>query len=107
MPTYQEHEKFVNTKPYQAWYLILNADIQLDDYIPVGSIYLSKQREIGIFIFNEYKGQGYAEAACKQLIDKWPGKFLANVNPENIPSIELFKKLGFNQIQVTYALNSR
>ena len=41
MPTYPEHEKFVQSNPYFAWYLI-DVDGQF-----VGSIYLSKQREIG------------------------------------------------------------
>ena len=101
MPTYQEHEAFVESKPYHVWYLIVF------DERYVGSIYLTKQREIGVFIFNKFKGNGFGGDAIRLLMEKWPGKFLANINPDNLYSIELFKKLGFNQIQVTYALNSR
>jgi len=35
---------------------------------------------------------------------KFPGKFLANINPHNEKSINLFGKLGFKRIQSTYEL---
>jgi len=98
MPTLEEHLKFIALKPYHAWYLIVDEDET------VGSIYLTKQREIGIFIFNKFQKQGYAEEAIKLLMEKWPGRFLANVNPLNVPSIGLFNKMGFKLIQQTYAL---
>ena len=98
MPTYAEHMVFVSSRPYHVWYII-----KVDE-VPVGSVYISKQREIGIFIFKEHQGKGYAEEAVKIVMEKWPGKFLANVNPLNEPSHKLFQKLGFKPIQVTYAL---
>ena len=44
MPTFSEHVKFIRSKPYTKWYIIENGKKK------VGSIYLSKQNEIGIFI---------------------------------------------------------
>src|SRR5882724_9540483 len=41
MPTWREHEDFVCSVPYAAWYLICDEE-------PVGGVYLTRQREIGI-----------------------------------------------------------
>ena len=96
MPTYKEHMEFVESRPYRAWYLCLV------DKTPVGAVYLTMQREIGVFIFKAEQGKGYGEQAVKLLVEKWPGRFLANVNPKNKASVEMFTKLGFNLIQNTY-----
>ena len=96
MPTLADHTAFVRSQPYQCWYLIL-----LEDY--VGSIYLSKQREIGVFIFKEHQGNGCATEAVDLLMGKWPGPFFANVAPTNPASQRFFEKLGFKHIQNTYA----
>ena len=42
MPSYATHVKFIKSKPYTKWYVILNFKQK------VGSIYLSKNNEIGI-----------------------------------------------------------
>lgn len=97
MPTMDEHTAFVRSQPYQAWYMI---DVD-GDY--VGCVYLSKAREIGVSIFEKRRGKGYATQAVEELMRKWPGKFYANINPANAASIAFFSKLGFQQIQVTYA----
>ena len=44
MTSYKEHVNFVSSKPYSKWYVIYYGKNK------VGSIYLSKQNEIGIFI---------------------------------------------------------
>ena len=46
MPSYAQHIKFVNSRPYTKWYIIEKGNEM------VGSVYLSKQNEIGIFIKN-------------------------------------------------------
>ena len=47
MPTYAQHIKFIESKPYSKWYIInFNQKI--------GSAYLSKQNEVGIFITEKY-----------------------------------------------------
>jgi RimJ/RimL family protein N-acetyltransferase len=96
MPTFTEHCEFVRGHPYTNWYVIYAP-------YPVGAIYLSKQREIGIAILNEHQRKGYGAAAVLELMRAHPGRFLANINPHNSASIAFWKRLGFEQIQVTYA----
>ena len=99
MPTFQEHTKFVDSRPYKKWYVI-----KLENR-KIGSVYLTKQNEIGIFIKKEYQGNHFGNQILKLLIDKNPEKrFLANVNPKNTKSINFFKKNNFKLIQHTYEL---
>ena len=98
LPTLNSHRRFVRSHPYRAWYLIL------DDELRVGSVYLTKDREIGVFVFQKFQRRGYGKEAIKQLMELWPGRFLANINPANEGSIRLFQKLGFKHIQNTYSL---
>lgn len=101
MPTFEEHTEFVRSTPYFYWALI---DVD-GDY--AGSIYLTKEREIGIFVFEKRRGKGYGEAAVKELMKRWPGKFLANVAPTNPSSRKFFERLGFTHIQDTLCTSSR
>ena len=97
MPTWDAHAHFIQSRPYRAWYVIQG------DEIPVGSIYLSKMNEIGVFILIKYQGQGFGKLAIQTLMAKHPGeRFLANINPNNSRSIKFFKSLGFKHIQNTY-----
>ena len=50
MPTFPQHKKFVLSKPYSKWYVIYQNSIK------IGSIYLSKEDEIGIFLLKKYRG---------------------------------------------------
>lgn len=97
IPSYFQHVVFVQSQPYKHWYLI-----ESQDGI-VGATYLSKQNEIGIFIFKAHMGKGYGTAAVKKLMMLHAGPFLANINPNNAASRAMFEKLGFKFIQVTYA----
>jgi predicted acetyltransferase len=99
MPSYKDHVKFILSKPYSKWYVI-----QYDDQ-RVGSIYLSKQNEIGIFLINEMSGKSVGSKALKLLMEKNSKlRYLANINPKNKDSVKFFKKMGFNMIQHTYEL---
>ena len=101
MPTYDEHVKFVMSKPYSKWYVILY------DNQKAGSIYLSKQDEIGIFIKKEMQNEGIGNKSLKLLLKQNPrSRYLANVNPKNKKSITFFKKNGFKLIQYTYELTN-
>ncbi len=100
MPTFDQHKKFVSSKPYSKWYIILQGIEK------VGSIYLSKQNEIGIFLKKGSHHTGIGTVALKLIMEKNPKKrYLANVNPKNKKSIEFFKKNDFNILQHTYELN--
>jgi len=94
----EDHQKFVYSSPYLIWSIIKYMDE------PVGAIYLTHQREVGIFVFKRYRGNGFAEQAIKALMRRVPGRFLANVNPKNRASKRLFRKLGGKKIQETFEL---
>ena len=98
IPSWSSHVEFVKSNPYHVWYVI-----EVDGYT-VGATYLTKQREIGIFIFKAYQGQGYGKQAVKMLMEKHPGPYLANVNPANEKSKKLWESLGGEVIQHTYRL---
>ncbi len=99
MPSWMEHLRFIASNPYLAWYIVTN-----DDLYPLGSIYLTKQREVGIFIFKACQRHGYATQAIAILRGMWPGKMLANVGPGNTRSAALFERMGARLIQHTYEL---
>ena len=97
MPTYSQHTKFIKSKPYSKWYIILKSKQK------IGSIYLSKNDEIGIFILKKFQGKNIGIYALNELMKKNPRKrFLANVNPKNKKSISFFKNNGFKLIQYTF-----
>jgi RimJ/RimL family protein N-acetyltransferase len=99
MPTYDEHVKFVMSKPYSKWYVIKYNNQSL------GSIYLSKQNEIGIFLLNNVQGKGIGQKVLQLIMKKHPRTiYLANINPKNKKSIKFFTKNGFRLIQYTYEL---
>lgn len=96
MPTWLEHENFVGSVPYAAWYLI-------HDDVPAGAIYLTKQHEIGVGVLKMRRGRGLAKAAIAELMRlHGPARYLANINPANEASIAMFRALGFGgPVQVT------
>ena len=99
MPTFTEHLKFVKSKPYSKWYVILKEEQK------IGSIYLSKNDEIGIFLDKSIQGKGFGQLALEQLMKKNPKKrYLANVNPKNKKSVKFFTQNKFELIQHTYEL---
>ena len=98
MPSYDEHLSFVAGQPYLAWYLVMVAGT------PVGSVYLTYDREIGAAVLKKARGHGYGARAISMLMLMHPGRFRANINPANQKSVDLFRKLGFGLIQHTYAL---
>lgn len=101
MPTWEQHKKFVGSKPYTAWYLILDRN----NFI--GAVYLTKTDEIGIFLFEKNQGRGHARRAIRALMSAHPrDRYLANIAPGNDPSLGLFKKLGFTLIQETYEFHA-
>ena len=97
MPSFKEHVKFVKSKPYNSWYIVIFEKSK------IGSVYLSKQNEIGIFISKKHRGKGFGKLALDKLIEMSPdSRYLANVNPKNSKSINFFKNNKFKLIQHTY-----
>ena len=99
MPTYNEHKKFVKSKPYSRWYIVVHSNKK------IGSVYLSKNAEIGIFLKKEFQAHDIGKKVLKMIIQKNPRKpYLANINPKNTKSIKFFKKNHFKLIQYTFEL---
>ena len=99
MPTYNEHKKFVKSKPYSRWYIVVHSNKK------IGSVYLSKNAEIGIFLKKEFQAHDIGKKVLKMIIQKNPRKrYLANINPKNTKSINFFKKNHFKLIQYTFEL---
>jgi len=99
MPTYNQHKKFVKSKPYSKWYIIIFSNKK------IGSVYLSKNDEIGIFLKKEFRAQDIGKKVLETIIQKNPRKrYLANINPKNKKSIKFFKKNHFKLIQYTFEL---
>ena len=96
MPPFDDHVAFARMEPYKAWYLIVH------DGFVVGNVYLTKANELGIGIYDAHKGRGYGKAAIEEVMSRFDGPFLANINPLNNASIEFFTALGFTKLQVTY-----
>lgn len=101
MPTWEGHKRFIGSKPYEAWYLIVATDAV------IGTVYLTRADEIGISLFKEFQGRGYAQRAIEALMKAHPReRYFANIAPDNDSSLSLFKKLGFAHISETYARNA-
>ena len=99
MPSYKKHVEFIESKPYSKWYIIFYKNNK------AGSIYLSKNNEIGIFLKNGFENKGIGQNALNILKQKNPrDRYLANVNPKNKKSEEFFKKNNFKLIQHTFEL---
>ena len=99
MPSFEQHLKFLNSKPYKKWYIIIKNQKK------IGSIYLSFQNEIGIQILHEFQSERIQKDAVDLLIKKNPQKrFLVNINPKNKKKILFFKKNNFKLIQYTFEL---
>jgi RimJ/RimL family protein N-acetyltransferase len=106
MPTFEGHRAFVDSRPYLAWYFVMDRVRRSGDshfQSVFGACYLSLQREIGVSIFKSYRGKGRGKWAVQELMRLHPGRFLANINPANTASARLFTSLGFNLVQHTYA----
>ena len=102
MPTYEEHIKFVRSQPYSKWYII-----EIDGE-RVGSIYLTRQNEIGVHLFKMYEDEQRYQNIIKKLIaESTETRFFINISPRNELYINFAKKLGFNLKQYTYERDER
>ena len=99
MPSYDEHVKFVMSKPYTNWYIIEY------DKKNVGAIYLSKQDEIGISISNDYEYDQIVKPALKLLMKlNQRNRYLANTSPKDVRSQEFLLKNGFTGLEYVFEM---
>ena len=89
MPTFEQHREFVSRRPYKEWLIAYNNG-------KVGSVYLSEQDEIGLFVLEEHQNKGLGgEILDCFLSSGLSNVYYANINPLNFKSINFFKKHGF------------
>jgi len=101
MPTYKQHLKFVDSKPYLKWYVIYYRNNR------IGSAYISKQNEIGIHFKKSFNIHKLHKSVMDILIKKNPKKrYLVNVSPKNKKDIIFLHTYGFKLIQYTYELTN-
>ncbi len=103
MPTFTSHIKFIESKPYKKWYIICIKENIDKNKKRIGSIYLSKNDEIGIFVLKKYQSKNIGKFALSELMKRNKQKrYLANVSPKNKKSMQFFKRNGFKLIQYTF-----
>jgi len=106
-PTYAKHVKFVMSKPYTTWYIIYHGKEK------IGSIYLTKQDEIGIHFKESLKVNLQPKSTfwlqvLKITMKKNPrNRYLVNINPRNTRMKNFLKNAGFELIQHTYEVSKK
>jgi RimJ/RimL family protein N-acetyltransferase len=115
MPSWEQHVAFVNSRLHAYWFLLIvdepaatvDEEEPLRERICVGQIYLSRQREIGLFLQDRYQRMGLGADAVAMLMQlaQPRGPFFANIAPGNANSKAFFEKLGFRLVQHTYRVD--
>ena len=96
MPTYDEHVKFVLSKPYSKWYIIFERNKK------IGSVYLTKADELGLHLKKEYFRESLLKEILESLMKSEPNKrFVFNVSPRNKKFMKFLQKNGYVIIQQT------
>ena len=102
LPTYVKHVKFVMSKPYSKWYIIYCATEK------IGSVYITKQDEIGIHFKEQNITNKIRSKVLKMIIRKNPrNRYLININPRNTSLRNFLKNEGFELIQHTYEISKK
>tara|TARA_B100001750_G_C15407233_1_gene545858 strand:- start:352 stop:870 length:519 start_codon:yes stop_codon:yes gene_type:complete len=104
LPSYTDHVKFIKSKPYSKWLLI-----QYNEKM-VGSVYLSKNNEIAIWIKKNIKEQKMKiqKKVLQEILTEFRRKkYFANINPRNKKIINFYKKNGFKLIYSTFQLDDK
>ncbi len=104
LPSYSTHVKFIKSKPYAKWLLIECREKIL------GSVYLSKNNEIAIWIKKDIKDykMKIRKKILEEVITKFTRKkYLTNINPRNKKIINFYKKNGFKLIHSTFQLEGK
>jgi RimJ/RimL family protein N-acetyltransferase len=119
MPTMEQHRAFVTRRPYRFWYLVEAKDFQTRNparaHPWIGYISATHANEIGIVLLKAWRFHGFGQEVVRELMrlhQPLPaapsvrnGHWLANIAPNNLPSVAMFQKLGFRWIQATYEFN--
>ena len=101
MPSYNEHVNFILSNPYSIWYTVVYESKK------IGSIYLSKQDEIGISLFDNLLYDKIGKNIIKFLMKNNPRKrYLAKISPRNKKLQNFFVNNGFTGLEYTYEITT-
>ena len=90
------------SKPYSKWYIIYRATEK------IGSVYITKQDEIGIHFKEKNITNKICSKVLKMIIKKNPrDRYLININPSNTKMKKFLKNEGFELIQHTYEISKK
>jgi len=93
MPTWEEHVKFNNNKPYY-----IDRIIYLNDK-PLGRLYVTSTSRIGIRI----KNRSFKKIIIEEILKTYnPCKHFINVSPKDKVFKKILKKYKYKKIQETY-----
>ena len=96
-PTFAKHLKFIISRPYSKWYIIYYMKEK------IGSVYLTKQDEIGIHFKERNITNKIRSDVLKMVMTKNPrNRYLININPRNVSMKNFIKNKGFKLIQYTF-----
>ena len=103
VPTFIDHLKYLKLRLHKHYY------IYMEDYTYKGVIYLKNSNEICIFIVRKCLGQGCGEKCVEEflkIVERDPNikELIATVGINNIPSNNLFKRLGFDYVANLYGI---
>ena len=99
MPSYDEHVNFILSNPYPIWYIIEYEGKK------IGSVYLSKQDEIGISLVDNSLYDKIGKSIIKLLIKNNPRKrYFAKTSPQNKKLQNFFVNNGFTGLEYTYEI---
>ena len=102
MPTYQQHIRFVKSKPYSKWYIIWSLDSR------IGSSYITKQDEITVHLTKDFDKDTIREFVIKSIMKNNPReRYFVNVNPHNKKMIRFLKTLGCTLLQQNYEVTPK
>ena len=98
----------VSEQTHKLWFndSLLNSYREIyileDNAIPVGSIrsdnVLTSQYILSWSISPNHRGKGYGTKILELFLKDKTGNFIAEIKPENIASIKMVQKNGFNQL---------
>lgn len=104
LPTFKEHQNFINSMPYRYWLLIYKKKNI------IGSVYITYLNEISIKLIKNnslaYKMTLYLIVANIKPLSPIPSKrnknFVINISPKDKFYVTLLSKIGAKKIQETF-----
>lgn len=114
MPGFDEHLRFVRSKPYRRWFVV-ESGAAGSGREAVGAVYATDKNEVGVAVLNAHRRHGHARAAITELMRQIEplaaersarrGEFIARVAPGNKTSQAFFEQgLEAKLIELTYEL---